>query len=119
MAIDTLELQLVEPRLQRFLAEAPVAPELDVRDAAGPRLGPDPVLSHAQAIGHVADGQEAGHSSSSRHGAAPGNRSRREGLAARLVPNRPKDPKPHSKSPAMQGLSRIAGAGFEPATFGL
>jgi hypothetical protein len=83
-----LALELVEPLLQRLLAEAPVAVQLHVRDAAGARLRPHPVLGDAEALGDIVDGQKAGHRGLSRRRHVAGNlRSAERGEAEKLVPN--------------------------------
>ncbi len=63
---ETLNLELIEPLLQRLLAEAAITPELDVRDAAGARLRPHPVLGDAEALGDIVNGQKSAHRGLSR-----------------------------------------------------
>jgi hypothetical protein len=64
--------------LDRLLAEAAVPAELDVRDVAGARLRPHPVLRYAEALGDVVHGQQAGHRRLSRWKHPAGNPSAAE-----------------------------------------
>ena len=79
MLVDALSLEFVEPLVQRLLAEAAVAAQLHVGNAAGAGLRPHPVLGHAQALGDVVDGEEAGHNGSSRPTPPAGNRAQPTG----------------------------------------
>jgi hypothetical protein len=53
-----LVFKAAEPGIDGLEAEASVAAQADVRDAACPGLSPDPVTGHAQHIGDVVGGQQ-------------------------------------------------------------
>jgi hypothetical protein len=108
MLVDALSLEFVEPFIQRLLAKAAVAAQLDVGNAAGARLRPHPVLRHAQALGASRRGVSRDRlGEPSRDRESPGGAGLSWGLALK------------HESRLARGGFRIAGAGFEPATFGL
>jgi hypothetical protein len=55
------QLEALESPLERLLAKALVAAELDVRDPAGARLRPDPILRHAESLSDLLDRQQLRH----------------------------------------------------------
>ena len=61
LALAGAELEVREPPLERLLPEPAIPPELDMRNAAGARLCPDPVLRDAETLGDFLDGEQAGH----------------------------------------------------------
>src|SRR4051794_5876413 len=124
VAVDALPSQPVERLVQRLLAEAAVAPGLDV--------GMRPARACAQTQSFVTPRRSATSSTVRRRvtrtqaveALLRAIRRHDDRFGDKLVPNwclasRRPPRSGHKKGPAMQGLSRIAGAGFEPATFGL
>ena len=56
LALAGAELEVLEPPLERLLPETAVAPALNVRNAPGASLRPDPVLHHAEALSDFVGG---------------------------------------------------------------
>lgn len=54
-------LELSEPFLEGFLSKTPVATQLDMRDAAGAGLRPDPARLDAETLGDLVGGQQTVH----------------------------------------------------------
>ena len=63
-ASNTGRLELDDPRLDRLGPEPAIAAEPDVRNRARARLGPHPVLAHAEPVGDVLGSQQGRHRSS-------------------------------------------------------
>src|SRR5829696_890089 len=97
--VDAARLEGIEPALDRLLSEPAVAAQLDVRDPAGTRLRPDPILGHPKALRDLVSSQQRGHS-----GQTAATRVRARKLL-RSRPSLPRMPRRRAPRPAVSGRS--------------